>query len=136
MNDLTDKEINAFNVALGKENKEETISFSGEMANNTGEGDKVKVTFKMLDSYNLKPTILKIDVEGFEMDVLEGGKETIKKYKPKIIIETHSSDLEKQVKDFLEKLDYKVKHEGRVAYNSKIKGFDKITNFFFEFKDK
>tara|TARA_R110002153_G_scaffold246944_1_gene402899 strand:+ start:264 stop:926 length:663 start_codon:yes stop_codon:yes gene_type:complete len=42
-----------------------------------------------VDSLNLdKCDLMKIDVEGGEWDVLEGSKETIKKYKPVIIIET------------------------------------------------
>ena len=74
---------------------------------------------------------MKIDVEGFELDVLEGAVETIKKYHPKIIIETHSKELEKKTKEFLSRFDYRLKHEGRSIYNVNDK-FDKVTNLFFE----
>ena len=40
-----------------------------------------------LDSLNLKPDFLKIDVEGMEWHVLMGGKTTIQTYKPVIIFE-------------------------------------------------
>lgn len=44
-----------------------------------------------LDSYcnrhNIKPAFLKIDVEGNELRIFQGGFNTLKKYKPKIIVE-------------------------------------------------
>ncbi len=101
------------------------------MANNIGKGKKIRVKFRTLDSYKLKADLLKIDVEGFEIEVLEGTIKTIKKYHPKIIIETHSRALEKQTKEFLSRLNYDLKHEGRSAYNVN-KEFDKVTNLFFE----
>lgn len=40
-----------------------------------------------LDSYNLSPDFIKIDVEGHSLQVLYGAKNTIQKYKPTIQIE-------------------------------------------------
>ena len=131
LNGLKKDSIKAFNVALGNANKTAMLSYSGEMANNSNKGKKVKTTFRTLDSYKLKIDLLKIDVEGFELEVLEGSVNTIKKYHPKIIIETHSRALEKQTKEFLSGLNYKLKHEGRSVYNVN-KEFDKVTNLFFE----
>ena len=54
--------------------------------------------------------IIKIDVEGFEMNVLRAAEYTIKKYKPKIIIETHSFNLFYEVRDFLTNIGYELKH--------------------------
>lgn len=49
------------------------------------------VTAETLDSYcsrqDIKPDFLKIDVEGNELSVFRGGTDTLKKYKPKIIVE-------------------------------------------------
>ena len=45
-----------------------------------------------------KPDIVKIDVEGLELDVLFGMRETIRKYRPKLIVEIHGMDEEKRVK--------------------------------------
>jgi len=131
LNGLKKDSIKAFNVALGNANKTAMLSYSGEMANNSNKGEKIKTTFKKLDSYKLKADLLKIDVEGFELNVLDGAIKTIKKYHPRIIIETHSRALEKQTKEFLSKLNYKLKHEGRSVYNVN-KEFDKVTNLFFE----
>ena len=40
------------------------LSYSGEMANNSNKGKKIKTTFRTLDSYKLKADLLKIDVGG------------------------------------------------------------------------
>lgn len=40
-----------------------------------------------LDSFNLAPQLIKIDVEGFELRVLMGAEETIKRARPIFIIE-------------------------------------------------
>ena len=69
LNGLNERQIQAFNVALGNKDKTEMLSYSGEMANNIGEGKKIEVEFRTLDSYKIKPDIMKIDVEGFELDV-------------------------------------------------------------------
>lgn len=49
-----------------------------------GEGD---IPMKTLDSFNLAPTFMKIDTEGYEYNILLGGEQTVKKYKPVIIVE-------------------------------------------------
>jgi FkbM family methyltransferase len=49
------------------------------------------VDTETLDRYcqknNIKPDFLKIDTEGNELNILKGGIQTIKKYKPKILME-------------------------------------------------
>ena len=63
---------------------------------------------ELISSVNID--IIKIDVEGFEMNVLRASEYTIKKYKPKIIIETHSFNLFYEVRDFLTNIGYELKH--------------------------
>ena len=43
-----------------------------------------------------RPDFVKIDVEGAEMDVLEGMIETVSKYKPELFIEIHGANLEQK----------------------------------------
>jgi len=50
---------------------------------------KIKVEQKKLDSYNFKPMLVKIDVEGYENAVLLGGLKTIKKFEPIIYVENN-----------------------------------------------
>jgi FkbM family methyltransferase len=49
---------------------------------------KLRCEVKRLDDLNLKPYFIKIDVQGFEYQVLLGGAETIKECKPVLLIET------------------------------------------------
>lgn len=49
------------------------------------EGDTVNMI--TLDSLNLSPDFIKIDVEGMEFDVIKGARETIIRSKPLIMIE-------------------------------------------------
>tara|TARA_Y100000590_G_scaffold441808_1_gene569055 strand:- start:294 stop:1115 length:822 start_codon:yes stop_codon:yes gene_type:complete len=50
---------------------------------------KNKIKQRKLDFYKYKPALLKIDVEGYENEVLLGGIKTIKKYKPIIYVENN-----------------------------------------------
>ena len=73
--------------------------------------------------------IIKIDVEGFEYEVLEGATNLIKRFHPRIIIETHSKELRKKCDEFLINNGYKLDFEGRTV---KGKGWmDEVTNLFY-----
>ena len=49
-----------------------------------------------LDSLSLHPTVIKIDVEGAEYDVLVGGQKTLSRIKPLLLLELHTH----KIKDF------------------------------------
>jgi FkbM family methyltransferase len=49
---------------------------------------KLVCAVKRLDSLNLQPYFIKIDVQGFEYEVLLGGEKTIRESKPILLIET------------------------------------------------
>ena len=66
-----------------------------------------------LDGYVLKhglpyPSLMKIDIEGAEIDCLLGGKELIGTCSPRMIIEFHTIALLKQGFSFLDQLGYKM----------------------------
>ena len=48
---------------------------------------KISVEIKTLDSFELAPEFIKIDVEGFEYQVLQGGEKTINTHRPILLIE-------------------------------------------------
>ena len=60
------------------------------------------------------PDIIKIDVEGAELNVLKGAKETILKYKPIIYLSVHPAHIKElgydliQLKDLIKSLEYKI----------------------------
>jgi len=55
------------------------------------------------------PQFLKIDVEGFEMEVLEGAKWLIETHRPKMVLATHTPALEKACDDWLSARGYEMK---------------------------
>ena len=42
-----------------------------------------------MNSFDLKPNFIKIDVEGGEINALEGAAETVRKFEPYIYLESH-----------------------------------------------
>lgn len=119
------------NMALSDKDGSMEIKISGKMAVKEG-GDHVQtIGVSYLDKLIDEPVhLMKIDVEGFEMDVLDGARHTITKYHPKIIIETHSAMLKKQVVEFLSNHGYNLTQEGRMVYSDS-EGMDEIQNLYF-----
>lgn len=57
---------------------------------------------RQLDGFELNPYFIKIDVQGYELEVLKGGKETLELHKPILLIEAISEG----VQQFLQPLGY------------------------------
>ncbi len=92
INGITDK-VFAYNIGIGSEKKIEKFTNSLDAINHIAtEEDKntstIEVQIDTLDNIlrNENPTVLKIDVEGFETEVIKGALETIKKQSLKIVI--------------------------------------------------
>lgn len=51
------------------------------------------------------PDLIKIDVEGAEYHVLQGGKETLEKHRPKLIIEVHKGERINRLGGSLQKIE-------------------------------
>ncbi len=68
--------------------------------------DSKHVKVVALDSLHLSPFFVKIDVEGFELEVLEGARATIENHLPVVLIEIQSQQTFNAVKDFLGNLGY------------------------------
>lgn len=74
---------------------------------------KISIEAKCLDSIcdnlQLKKFVVKIDVEGVELDVLKGAKNTLLTHKPELMLATHechSKGVERDCIDFLKSLNY------------------------------
>lgn len=92
----------------------------------------VKVECRTLDSFVselnlLKLNFIKIDVEGHEFEIIKGGINTFKKFKPIILLEIeqrHHDFNIKEIFDFIEALGYKMKF-----YNILDDTFLPVSNF-------
>ena len=124
------KKIHAFNIAIGDHDgkltmeKREVPWKTGQLVADKGSIDdewgklieKVTVDCKKIDGMDLpKPDFIKIDVEGFELDVINGALETIRKYKPGIFIEIHSDTIGFEIKNILSPL-YQIHHVSHPYY--------------------
>lgn len=108
INELNDY-INLYEFGLGDTNKTMELIIPNDYNNHSNPGmisltnnnlnnndTKINVPIKKLDDLNISEpiSIIKIDVEGFELEAFQGGIETIKKNKPYILIEIweHNKD--------------------------------------------
>jgi FkbM family methyltransferase len=94
--DLNDvRNVRAEMVALGSTNQRVTMNAArddNEGGTAIGAGGN-RVEIRSLDSYRLdKVSLIKIDVEGFEREVLEGARQTILRHQPVIVLEIQGGD--------------------------------------------
>ena len=66
-----------------------------------------KIDIISLDEMNLRPGAIKIDVEGYEYEAIQGAVDTIKKYEPILMIEVNDRSFEK-IKNLLNELNYSI----------------------------
>jgi hypothetical protein len=69
----------------------------------------------LLDGEQLNPDVIKIDVEGVELDVLRGATETLRKIRPRVLVEIHGwgDAMSEKVKELLANAGYTVSIVGR-----------------------
>jgi len=81
--------IKVFNCGLGEREKmASVITASGSGGNYIGEGG-TPIEIKTIDGLNIPVDFIKMDVEGYERNILKGAAETIKKYKPIIAMSAY-----------------------------------------------
>jgi len=114
--------INIYTCALSNEKKimeifipshgcqsNSQINYGGTSFHTEGsmKGNGISVQCERLDDvYEGVPSIIKIDVEGHELQVLEGAKETIRKHMPVILVEIHDFTTDNEVHTFLKEMGY------------------------------
>jgi FkbM family methyltransferase len=72
----------------------------------------VEVATQRLDGFvartGLQPDVIKLDVEGAEVAVLEGARATLAGSGPALLVSTHSAELKRRCRELLESLGYSV----------------------------
>lgn len=103
------------NAAIGSESKKVSIGITD--PRNTGQNhviDGNDVEMVTLDSMNLKGVdFIKFDIEGCEYDAITGSRETLKKYKPVVLVELNGlgkryGHEDKEVIELMQSLGYKL----------------------------
>ena len=109
--------VKVFNVALGDKTGFAWLDVEEENTGNTriwvdDETSLKTVEVRTLDSFKLKDIdYMKIDVEGFELPVLQGAVETIKDSKPFVHVEMKTKrmlDKREDFENFFKTIDYKM----------------------------
>lgn len=54
----------------------------------------------------LPPNVMKVDIEGAEVDMLEGSQDCISRYRPLIFLAVHSPQLMKEVEKICASIEY------------------------------
>jgi FkbM family methyltransferase len=80
--------VEVFPFAVGNENTILRFDATGGAGAGFSETGSIEVECKRVDDffYDYKPTYLKFDIEGAELDALKGAKKTIETYRPKLAV--------------------------------------------------
>ncbi len=80
--------VEVFPYAVGSENTVLKFDATGGAGAGFSETGSIEVECKRVDDffYDYKPTYLKLDIEGAELDALKGAEKTIETYKPKLAV--------------------------------------------------
>ena len=70
-------------------------------------GDNM-VTLDQLSDDHFKPDFIKMDIEGGEVDALNGGRDLLETHRPHLVIEVHSRDLEADCRKILDSYGYDI----------------------------
>jgi len=121
---LNDKRIVVYPYGLGKKNSTMKFTNDGTLGSRLSETGGRLVKIVNLDNYlKLKPTFIKLDIEGSELDALEGAKKIISKFHPKITLSLyHKTEDLWEIPIYLKKLcpDYRfyMRHYSPFLYDT------------------
>lgn len=127
----TGKIINLHHVGLSDQNgfmtlyvpieNRQRITGLGSFNTHPGAVDVLHVPVQKLDDYQFKDVaFLKIDVEGHESQVIDGGKETIKREKPNLLIEIEQRHLAEKSIDQVFGQIYSLGYKGFFLYERQL----------------
>ena len=104
-----EKSVSEIHIPPHGRQSETLINYGGTTFNPDDDlkGEGVNVACERLDDiYTGIPSIIKIDVEGHELQVLKGATDTIKKHKPALLVEIHGFSEDNEVHTYIKSLGY------------------------------
>ena len=104
-----EKSVSEIHIPPHGRQSETLINYGGTTFNPDDDlkGEGVNVACERLDDiYTGIPSIIKIDVEGHELQVLKGATDTIKKHKPALLIEICGFSQDNEVHTYIKSLGY------------------------------
>ncbi|MGA2499106.1 MAG: FkbM family methyltransferase [Tepidisphaeraceae bacterium] len=104
--DAATLELARANVALNSEEFARKTTFLAKFVGNADDDKFCRVDTLAADFTG--PLLLKIDVDGGERDVLAGAEKTLGRDNVRLVVETHSAELEQSCTAFLASLGYKI----------------------------
>jgi FkbM family methyltransferase len=108
--------IDIYEAALGAEARTVNLSSMGATSRVTEE-DGIAVPMTLLDRFKLPMVeLIKVDVEGHELEVLEGSVKTLERFHPELMIEMHhwiGAEKEAAIFDILSGLGYRFEYLDR-----------------------
>ncbi|NYE56939.1 FkbM family methyltransferase [Carboxydothermus ferrireducens] len=133
-NEIANGKVKIFNFGLGSENLNDVIfninteniggSSFEKQGINQSENYKIFTSIRTLDSFIdeykkeiNKIDLIKVDIEGFEINFLKGATRAIEKYKPNLLVcSYHNPDDYINIKNFLKYYGYNFKHSKPVWF--------------------
>jgi FkbM family methyltransferase len=124
-----DKKVLPRQIAISNNDKDIALFVSDEgtmamrPANYKWKGKEITVPSMSLDSFVQNEKIdaidiLKIDIEGYEAEALEGASKTLKHTK-RVVLEYHSTELRMRCRKILEQNGFKIHERGSLIFSWK-----------------
>lgn len=118
--------VRVFNGCLGNETRDDVLVPVSDYSVDNNYGNLALARFtkgrptsmRRLDEFIFdKLTLVKIDVEGMELDVLKGGAENIKEHKPTLMVECDQEDKAGELIEYVYSIDYEPYWYINLLYN-------------------
>lgn len=107
----------AGNTTMPKFLSESRVNYGGQSLGTRSDLGSISVEVRTLDSYELMNIgFIKMDVEGFEEEVLRGGAKTIIRCKPVMYIEDDRAERSASLRNYIKSLGYSIEEHNPALY--------------------
>jgi FkbM family methyltransferase len=122
---------------IAGDNSNTIIEYKNENYRHDRDLHKVEIKITSIDNFAEKVQLsrldfIKIDAEGYEFQVLKGGRQTLERYRPAGILGIHpeaiksNGDSLESIYELLQQLGYEIIHDGKILLHDKFCSFELI----------